>query len=91
MRKTVNGDPFQMKIFDTQILISPTSIRTFEEKMRMLAVGVMDNVQFERDMLVGPAIVQFANSRPDFMDLSMDVIIKEVNSLIDTLSVGTSE
>ncbi len=91
MRKTVNGDPFQMKIFDTQILISPTSIRTFEEKMRMLAVGVMDNNQFERDMLVGPAIVQFANSRPDFMELSTDVIIKEVNTLIDTLSVGTSQ
>jgi hypothetical protein len=92
MRKTVNGDPFQMKIFDTQILISPTSIRTFEEKMRMLAVNAMDELQFKRDMLVGPAIVQFANERPDFMDLTYEEITNEVNALIDTIiNSGTGQ
>jgi hypothetical protein len=85
MRKSVNNDPYEMKIYDIGAMMDPIYLRTFLEKNQMLATGVIDSETLQRSNLIPSVLRQYANEKPDFMELGSEVIATEVSVLVEEL------
>jgi len=85
MRKSVNNDPYEMKIYDIGAMMDPIYLRTFLEKNQMLATGVIDSETLQRSNLIPSVLRQYANEKPDFMELGSEIIATDVSVLVEEL------
>ena len=85
MRKTVNGDPLEMRIYDIASIIDPLYLRTLNEKMSMVATDVISSDDMKRSNLYPFVIRDYANVNKDFLTLETTKIVEDVKALVDDL------
>lgn len=86
MRKSVNGDPFEMKIYDLGAMIDPLFLRTLNDKMSMAAVDAISDLDLKRSNLYPSVIRNYANEQPDaFMDATNESLVQVINEKVDSM------
>jgi hypothetical protein len=66
----VNNDPLEMKLFDFAAMVDPFYLKSFDEKLRLQAVGVIDEITFGLSEMIPSIVRTIAKNNPNILDLS---------------------
>jgi mRNA-degrading endonuclease RelE of RelBE toxin-antitoxin system len=66
----VNNDPLEMRLYDYAAMVDPFYLKSFDEKVRLQAVGVIDEITFGISEMTPSIVRRIANNNPNILDLS---------------------
>jgi len=75
----VNGDQKEMKKYDVVSVIDPHFMRSFDEKTRMVAIGVLDELSLIKSDVTPHLVMEIERENPDFVNLDNERIIELFN------------
>jgi hypothetical protein len=66
----VNNDPLEMRLYDIASMVDPFYLKSFEEKVKLQAVGVIDEITFGISEMTPAIVRRIARNNPNILELS---------------------
>lgn len=66
----VNNDPLEMRLYDIASMVDPFYLKSFDEKVKLQAVGVIDEITFGISEMTPSIVRRIAKNNPNILELS---------------------
>ena len=79
----VNNDPLEMRIYDIATMVDPFYLKSLDEKIKLQAIGVLDELSLAMSEMTPHVIRKVARENEEFLSLADNEIIELYDALME--------